>query len=175
MKDDFNYWKWLLKGSGGNPGYRRMFDIWMIIHFGIGLFLARIIPGSLERSASMVLIPLVGLFFSLSFTWIGNAQALMQSKEINELANYHEGGFIEYVYVYQTSILMVIIVLILWVLAGLSLFDLRWPTKEDVIFYYIIKAILFSSLSLTIRESWNAIIGTQWMLIAQRIIKSRNN
>jgi hypothetical protein len=175
MKDKFDFWKWLWKGSGGKPGYRRWLDFWIVIHLGIGSFLSIIIPGNLAQSASTVLIPLVGLFFSLSFTWIGNAQALLQSKEIHKLANYHKGGFIEYVNIYQASILVVIIALISWVLAGLNVFDLRWPTQENTVVYFLVKVLLFSLSSLTLRECWSVIKGTQWLLIAQWIIRSRDN
>ena len=75
---------------------------------------------------------------------IGNAQALLQSKEIHKLANYHKGGFIEYVNTYQASILVVIIALISWVLAGLNVFDPQVSQlKENT-------AVLFSCKSIVV-------------------------
>ena len=121
--------------------------------------------------ANTVLLPLVGILIGLSFAWAGNAQAMLQTREIASLSDYHEGGFAEYVYLYQTAILIILITLVLWGFAGLKVFDSWWPTQTANYPYFATKAFLFMLASLTLRSCWQVIMGSQWMLLAQKKIK----
>ncbi|MCK5604407.1 hypothetical protein KAR91_21130 [Candidatus Pacearchaeota archaeon] len=175
MNNTFNYWKWFFKGTEDKAGWLRFIDRWLFLHIAVGILLSVLIPVDLQTAGNAVLLPLVGILVGLSFAWAGNAQALMQSTEFNELADFHKGGFVEYVFVYQTAILAILVTLVLWGLAGLSLFDLRWPTLKNNICYFIVKAFLYGLSSLTLRECWHAVMGAQWMLLAQREIKKNRD
>ena len=166
-----DYWQWFLKGSGGNPGYRRILNSWIIVHLLIALFISILVKVDLTTCANTVLLPLVGILIGLSFAWAGNAQALMQTIEIERLSEYHEGGFVEYVYIYQTAILIILITLVLWGFAGLHIFDKSWPTPAGYRLYFAVKTVLFLFASLTLRTCWQVIMGSQWMLLAQKKIK----
>jgi len=166
-----NYWQWLNKGSGGKPGYRRIINIWLLVHLSVGIIMALIVPVDLTSTANTVLLPLAGIFIGLSFAWAGQSQALMESREIEKLAEYHEGGFEEYVFIYQTAILTIMITLVLWCLAGLQVFDKTWPTSSDSVWYIVIKIVLFTFSSITLRECWHVVMGTQWMLLIKNKIK----
>ncbi|MBW1731828.1 MAG: hypothetical protein JRH08_11860 [Deltaproteobacteria bacterium] len=172
MSDDLiGFWKWFLKGSGGKPGYKRVVNRWIFVHFLIGILIAALVKVDLSTCANAVLLPLVGILIGLSFAWVGNAQALMQTSEIERLGDYHEGGFIEYVYAYQTAILTILATLVIWGLAGLHVFDQRWPTSHSAAVYFVVKTILFLLASLTLRTCWNVVLGAQWMLLTQKRIK----
>jgi len=165
------YWHWFLKGSGGKAGFRRILNKWILFHLSIGLVLTLLVKIDLQTAANAVLLPLAGIFVGLSFAWAGNAQALMQTSEINEMANFHEGGFEEYVFVYQTAILTILVTLVFWGIAGLSVFDTQWPTQVHNKCYFGVKILLFTLSSLTLRECWHVVMGAQWMLLVQRKIK----
>ena len=167
----FSYWHWFLVGSGAKPGYQRIVNWWLLLHVAVGILLAYVVEVNLTTAANSVLLPLVGILVGLSFAWAGNAQALLQSREIEKLAEHHEGGFKEYVFVFQTAILAILVTLVLWALAGLRIFDLFWPTPRRHYTYFFIKAVLFSFSSLTLRECWHVVLGAQWMLIVQREIR----
>lgn len=171
IKNNFNYWQWFFKGSGGKPGYRRILNRWIFLHLVVGLIVSFSVQMDVATSAKTVLLPLAGILVGLSFAWAGNAQALMQSSEIENLSEYHKGGFAEYVFTYQTAILTILVTLVLWGLAGLHIFDMRWPTVSRPILYFAIKTFLFLLSSLTIRECWHVVMGAQWMLLAQKQIK----
>jgi hypothetical protein len=132
--------------------------------------MALVIPVSLEKAASTVLLPLAGIFVGLSFAWSANAQALLQSNEIRELAEKKVGGYIDYVYTFQLAILFIIITLILWGFAGLQFFDNFWPSVRENILYFICKIVLYSFSSATIRECWHVVLGTQLLLISKKEI-----
>jgi hypothetical protein len=168
-----SYWNWFFRGSGDKAGYRRIINTWIILHFIVGILLSFLVQISLETSAKTVLFPLAGIFVALTFAWVGNTTALMQSPEIDKLSKYHPGGFTEYAFVYQTAILVILATLILWGLAGLEVFDSIWPGSERKIAYFLVKSILFTLSSLTFRECWHVVMGAQLMLILQREIKSR--
>ena len=169
--DSISYWRWLCKGSGGKPGYVRVLDIWIAAHIIVGFILSLVVPINLKDAANTVLLPVVGMLIGLSFAWAGNSLSLLQSKEIDRLADYHEGGFQDYVYTYQTAVLVILITLILWCIAGLQIFDFVWPTSAHPIIYFFLKAGLFAFSSLSIRECWQVVQGTQLLLVVQREIK----
>jgi hypothetical protein len=165
------YWHWFLKGSGDKAGFRRIFNVWILLHLIIGFVMTLLVEVDLQTAANAVLLPLAGIFVGLSFAWAGNAQALMQTSEIDEMADFHEGGFEEYVFVYQTAILTILVTLVFWGIAGLSVFDKQWPTQKNTDFYFGIKIILFTLSSITLRECWHVVMGAQWMLLVQRKIR----
>lgn len=170
-----SYWIWFLRGSGGRPGYRRLLNRWLFVHLSVGLLLSLIVKVNLYTAANAVLLPLTGILIGLSFAWAGNAQALLQSDEIRKLSKHHEGGFVEYVFIYQTAILIILATLVLWAMAGLHVFDNLWPTQDRSEYYFAIKIILFSFSSMTIRECWHVVSGANWMLQSQMKIKNYKN
>lgn len=167
------FWAWFLRGSGSAPGYRRYFDPWLPFHLGVGTLMAWLLPVTLKDAASAVLLPLAGALVGLSFAWGGNAQALLQSEEIDKLADHHPGGFEEYVYTYQAAVLAILSTIIVWGIAGIGLFDLKWPTQSSKRAYFLICDLLFSLSSLTIRECWHVVLGAQMMILARRRIKKQ--
>lgn len=169
-----NYWRWFFRGTGSRPGFRRLVNTWLVVHLSIGAGVARLVGLDVATSANSVLLPLVGILVGLSFAWAGNAQALMQSPEIEELSTYHPGGFAEYVYAYQTAILAILLTLVLWGLAGLHVFDGTWPTEARAQLYFMVKALLFALCSLTLRECWHVVMAAQLMLIVRKEIRSRS-
>ena len=166
-----SFWVWLFKGSGGKSGLRRLFDRWIILHIGVGVLLAYLVTKPLVDCASSVLLPLAGIIVGLSFAWVGNAQALLQTSEIQDVADKHQGGYVEYVYVYQMAILLILTTLVGWSIAGLSVFDSTWPTPKCIYGYFTVKAVLFGLSSLALRECWHVVLGAQWLLLTQREIK----
>lgn len=167
----FSFWRWFLCGSGGRAGVLRLVDPWLLVHTLVGVALTITVPVSTRTAANAVLLPLAGIFIGLSFAWGGNAQALLQTSEMEEISKYHEGGYMEYVFVYQTAILIILTSLVLWGLAGLNIFDSFWPTTRRPRLYFLVRWILFTASSITLRECWHVVLGAQWMLLAQRELK----
>lgn len=161
----------MIEGSGAKPGYRRLINVWSILHFVVGFGLSSVVRVDLVTAANAVLLPLVGILVGLSFAWAGNAQALLQVSEIEEITDFHEGGFSEYVFVYQAAIFTILFTLVAWALAGLGVFDQTWPMPTSELTYFGIKVILFTLSSLTLRECWHVVLGAQWMLLIQREVK----
>lgn len=166
--DPNNFWIWFLKGSGGEPGYKRIWNKWVYFHISVGIVLSIMISMDLKTAANSVLLPLVGILIGLSFAWAGNVQSLMQSKELDKLSEYHEGGFVEYIFIYQEAILIILLTIIVWAFAGLNVYDSIFNNIR--VFYFIMEIILYCLTSLTIRVCWHVILGTNLMLIFKRKI-----
>lgn len=169
------FWEWFAVGSGDQPGWRRLANVWLVIHVSIGVVIALAIPIDLQSAASAVLLPLAGVLVGLSFAWAGNAQSLLQTEEIEALSERHPGGFVEYVYVYSLAIFCILLTLGVWTLAGLKIFDGLWPTSGHYKSYLAIKIFLFSISSITVRECWHVVLAAQWMLLMRREISKRRN
>lgn len=166
-----SFWQWLAKGSGGKPGYRRLVNSWLLFHFIVALILAYFVQIDLATVASTVLLPLAAVLVGLSFAWAGNAQALLQASELQEMTEFHKGGFTEYVYTYQVAIFAILIALVAWAFAGFQIFDKTWPTASRNCSYLAIKVFLFTLSSLALRECWHVVLGAQWMLLLQHALK----
>lgn len=171
IRQRVNYWHWFFRGSGGRPGYRRLLNKWLSLHFAIGLALWWFVPVPLKQAATAVLIPLSGVFVGVAFAWAVTAHSLIQSREIQRLAEHKEGGLSDYVFTYQAAVFVAFVTVILWGLAGLEAFDLRWPTPNRPYVYLLVKTSLFALASLTFRECWHVVLGTHVLLLIQQEAK----
>jgi sterol desaturase/sphingolipid hydroxylase (fatty acid hydroxylase superfamily) len=163
-KKFITYWYWLFTNKKDFQGYKKIFNKWLWLHFSIGVLLTMTVPLSLSQASNTVLLPLAGVFIGLSFAWAGNAQALLESKEIYEFSKNRKSGLLEYMYTFQTAILVIIVTLVLWGLAGLHLFDEKWLKINMPYLYYIIKTLLYFMSSLTLRECCHVVLGSQYLL-----------
>jgi hypothetical protein len=170
-RDRMSFWHWFFKGSGAKPGYRRLLDQWFLIHILVGALLAWVVHIDLTAVADTVLLPLAAILVGLCFAWAGNAQALLQTDDLQKMSKFHPGGFSEYVYTYQSAILAILVTLVAWALAGFSVFDKTWPTPASTGSYFVVKTLLFALSSLTLRECWHVVLGAQWMLLTRYQIR----
>jgi uncharacterized membrane protein len=168
-----SFWRWFFRGTGGKPGFRRLINVWLLLHLGLGIVLAEIIPIDLGTAANAVLLPLAAVLVGLSFAWAGNAQALLQATEIEKIAEKHVGGLPDYVFTFQAAILCILVTLVAWGLAGFQIFEKVWPTPSRSYSYLIVKIVLFTLSSVTVRECWHIVLAAQWMLLIRYFLKRR--
>ena len=162
----FSFWEWLFKGIDGEPGYKLIGNNWLLVHLNIGLLCAAFIPVSLDVAASIVLLPLAGILIGLSFAWGGNANALIQTSEIKEVAAQLKGGIEDYIFGYQLAILAMFVTLALWALAALGLAEYIHQTAFIGSFSYnLVEVFLYGVASLALRECWHVVIGVQYKLV----------
>lgn len=165
------FWKWFFLGNGAGSGWARFLNRWIILHIGLGIALSWLTPITTQQAANTVLLPLAGVLIGLCFAWGGNAQALLQTEELEKLGEHHPGGFAEYLHVYQTAIFVVLLTLCLWGMAGLGLYEHKCFFKAYGIPYYGIRAVLFGLAAIAVRECWQVVLGAQTMINARYEIK----
>jgi hypothetical protein len=168
-----SFWRWLISGTGNGTGIKRFVDWWLLLHILAAGILSYFLPISLKEAATTLLLPVAGIFIGLSFAWGGNAQALLQSEEIEKMSAFKKGGFADYVYTFQSAILLILITLCLWGIAGLGFFDLIWPICSNSNPYKVIGFILFFLSSMTLRECWHVVLGAQILLLVRFQVKKR--
>ncbi len=166
-----SYWVWFLRGTGGRAGWRRLADGWLLAHLAVGGVLSFLVTVKHADAAQSVLLPLAGVFIGMSFAWVGNAQALVQSDEIEQLARASEDGYETYVYTFQTAVLVMLVTLAGWGLAGLEVFEGPCLITCPSWAYKAAGVMLYGAASLTIRECWHVVLGAQLLLLAQRAIR----
>jgi hypothetical protein len=166
-----SFWAWFLRGKAGDPGWHRLVDWWLLGHLLTGIALALLVPMNVEEAARAVLLPLAGIFVGMSFAWVGSAQAIAQSNEIDKLADKHPAGFETYVYPFQTAILGLLVTLGFWGIAGLGVFDRSCPWDCPSAVYLATAALLYALASLTVRLCWQVVLGAQWLLLYQRAVR----
>lgn len=168
------YWSWLIGRGVVKGGWRRFLDRWLLLHLVAGYLLATAVKTDIKSAANAVLLPLAGALIGLCFAWGGNAQTLLQTEEIEQLAKHRAGGLREYAFVYQTAILVVMACVVLWGIAGLGVFDDTWP-KSSSKWYFAAKFVLFFVCSLALRECWQVVLGAQKFLLLRASIRDRKS
>ncbi|MFN0149674.1 MAG: hypothetical protein ACKVU1_03055 [bacterium] len=166
-----NYWHWFFRGTSGEPGYRKFVNRWLLFHAVVGAALFFLVPISLKDAANTVLLPLTGVFIGLSFAWAGNALTLLQSEEIEHLAEHRVGDLKEYVFTYQSAILAILVTLSVWGIAGLGVIDSPSPIRWAHRLYPAVAVALYGLASLTLRECWHVVLFSQLLLLARREIR----
>lgn len=157
------FWKWFFLGLSDRSGLQTLFiDRWCIIHIAIGFISAWYIEVCIHDAAQTVLLPLAGIFIGLSFAWAGNTQALLQQKEIREFFLYLPDKIEAHLYTFQLAILVILVTLCAWGLAGLKVFLL--PIFQTPCIQLLIETCLYFLASLTLRECWNVVYGSQILI-----------
>ena len=168
----YNFWVWFGRGSGGGAGFLRIVNSYLFVHLIIGSLLGLLIHKALDEAASTILLPLAGVFVGLAFAWAGNAQALLQTEEIDLLARQRNGGLQEYAFTYQEAILVLLVTLTGWGIAGLGFFDAKWLKHDHPTVYLMMRILLYTLSSLSVRECWHVVLGAQAMLLVRSDIKA---
>ena len=101
-----------------------------------------------------------------------SAQALLQTREISQLSEFHPGGFPHYAFSFQGAVLSILVCIVVWGIAGFGVFDSAWPTPRLIYPYLGTKVLLFSFASLSVRECWNVVLSSQRLMIARHRLKS---
>ena len=157
----------------------------MLLHLGIGMLLTWLVESSLQDVARNFLLPLSSILIGLTFAWGGNAQVILQTEEIETFSSYHPGGLQEYVYTYQSAILMIITTIVFWGIAALGIFDnlLKWhytwyiitvtpaPLSKIPLWYSIVKIWCYLLSSLALRECWQIIFAAHLMLLIRKRVR----
>lgn len=166
----WQFWKWLFKGIEGKSGISGFLDKFLFLHISVAILLSIWVDMCPKEAASTVLLPLSSIFIGLSFAWAGNAQALMQTDQIKKLATHIPDGIQKYVYSFQLSILVILVTLSLWGLAGLGVF--QYTEVNSGVIRFIIECILYFMASITLRECWHVVMGSQAMLLMRHHIST---
>lgn len=180
-----NFWKWFFLGASepnnasadseeieiSEPGILAYLDIWLICHLCIGGILTLTVPIGINEAARSILLPLAGIFIGLTFAWGGNAVSLMQSDEINTLADFNIGGMQVYAFKFQAAILVLLITMVGWGLAGLNVFESLLNTSNLRWTHAAIEVVLYSLISLSLRDCWHVVMGAQSMVLLRRSVK----
>lgn len=164
----WRYWTWLFRGLQGKPGIFKLWDRWFVLHILIAILMAFWISVPIDRAAQTLMLPLAGIFVGLSFAWAGNAQALLQSDEIERLAKQHDDGIENYIYTFQTAILTILLALVGWGLAGLRAFSVHCPVPLET----IMEGVLYLISSIAFRECWSVVLGSQILILMRYNIKN---
>ncbi len=161
----WQFWGWLFLGLNDRAGYRQFMDRWLIVHVLAGVGVAAVVKMPMHEAAQTILLPLAGIFIGLSFAWAGNAQALLQQNEMEEIARHHRDGLQSYIYTFQLAILVILVTLVVWGLAGLKVFDT--PYLQQTPTQLFVESFLYFMASLTLRECWHVVLASQIMILSR--------
>lgn len=166
----WKFWRWFFLGLEDRSGLSELLiNRWCIVHIVVGFIFAQSISVSLDDAARTILLPLAGIFVGLSFAWAGNAQALLQKREIQKISAHLPDGIEAYIYIFQLAILVILVTLVAWGLAGLKIFSLQIFQAPCVQLF--IKTCLYFLASLTLRECWHVVLGSQILILTRHEVR----
>lgn len=131
----------------------------------VGGLAAALVDLPLAEVSTKALFPLMAMFIGLTFSWAGNAHALLQSPEIRRATNDHPGGLAAYVFSFQLCILVLLVTMAAWVA---PLLELRYFLPSQVgldAFNALAEGALYGLISLAMRSSWHAVLGANMLLL----------
>lgn len=169
----WQFWQWLFLGLRDRPGYRQLLNWWLVVHVVVAVIVAQLVGVPIHEAAQTFLLPLAGIFIGLSFAWVGNAQALLQESEIEKIAEYHPDGIQTYVYTFQLAILVILVTLVAWGFAGLKVFEAS--IFGNCYVQSLIEASLYFLASVTLRECWHIVIGSQLMILSRHTVRKTSD
>lgn len=161
-----SFWPWFFRGTQGLPGYRLLINWYLLLHLVAGVLIALLSSVELDDAARTVLLPLAGVFVGVSFAWGANATALLQTQEVEEIGR-RVGGLEEFAFAYQLAMLSILSSLVLWGLAGLRVF-----ADLPLVWSFLVETLFYSTISVTIRESWHVALGAQMFLLSRNAIRN---
>lgn len=166
-----SFWCWFICGYKGEAGYKKLLNKWLILHTFLAVALVFLTSKSPSELAIPILLPLAGTLIGLSFAWVGNALAILQTDELEKMTDNHPDGIANYIYYFQMAILILLVSLCFWGVVGLGVFDYFDDSKwVDV----PVKFSMFFIASISIRECWNVVLFTQMLLMARVKIRKVN-
>lgn len=164
------FWGWLFRGTSGKAGYHHLLQSWLVLDVLFGAAMTWINPLNLQETARIFLVPFAGIFVGISVGWAGHAHTVLRTDELEEIANYVDGGMEGIVWEFQLAILALLVTIVLWGLAGLGIFDPAWRASA----YVGISFLLYTGSSLSVRVCWNVVGNAQRLLVTRtRMRKER--
>lgn len=165
------FWRWFFCGlHSKKPGILKFIDRWMILHCIIGCLLSHYVGKNLYEAATTVLLPAASIFTGLSFAWAGSAQALMQDQYLEVILEKNANGVEEYLYTFQSAILVIIITIVLWIIASLNIF----VTNKDCLIFFS-KIVLYTFSSISVRECWQVVVGINVLSVIRNANFNKTN
>lgn len=157
------FWHWFFHGVAKKPGYRRVANAWGVFHLSVGGFAAFAVDVDFQDLAKSALLPLMAILVGLTFSWAGNVNSIMQTKEVQKFLE-QKGGALEYVFTFQLCILINIAVICAWCVPLLDLPYLLPPGSRAIV-ERAMEAVLFAAVSLAVRTGWHAVVGSNMLLL----------
>lgn len=170
LKKEFSFWYWFFK-----YGLKKFLNWWLVLHLVIATSLSFFIRIKIDEASILVIVPLAGILIGLSFAWVGNAMALLESEEVKKVIQQHEVGLKDYIFTYQLAILLILTSIISWALVGLKIQAHPYLAYIPTWLKHTFKIYLFFMVSISIRECWQIVMSTQWLLILKAKVKELIN
>ena len=101
---------------------------------------------------------------------------MLQTPEIEELSDYFDGGMDSLAFSYQLAVLVLFVVLVLWGLASVGVFDETWPVGGTLWgdrFYFAVSIVLYGSWSMAIRSCWHVVGNAQRLLVSRHRMRKQ--
>ncbi len=168
LRRQLSFWHWFW-----HHGLRAFWSPWLIGHVFIGSLLSFLIRDRLSTVAGTALIPLASLLVGLTFAWSGNAVALLQSDELQQLGKSNNGEvFRKWVFDYQVGILAVLVTTTAWSLLAAGLVNNDYVASASPWVRIAGRTAMFALSSLTIRECWSVASLIQRKILSIMIAKN---
>lgn len=156
------FWKWLFLGTEKTPsGYKNIFNKFIVVHIISAIFCNIFFKADAFNFATKALFPAASILIGISMAWTTRASTILQTKELRDALFTADRPAEDYVYVFQLSILIVIIMVIhvaIMAGGGLKISIFGGDTDKSLSGFW-----MYFTISLALRECWGVVNFTNML------------
>lgn len=179
MKSDvFNFWSWFIHGFKSeegkricNRGFSQLFDWWFLAFPVISMLLSCYTNHSICDISRVIIIPLMSVMIGLSVAWIGSTFSIAMTDEVFALFKNNIYELVDYLYMFQAILLVLLVTVVMWVLASITNTALLPDFFSGIQVLFIVRFILFFMLCMSVRECWQLVVGSYMLIISHLNVK----
>lgn len=144
----------------------------MLVHLLIGTILYALVPVSPYNFAAKALFPAASILVGMAVAWTARAAAILQDARFRDQVISDDNPIEAYVYGYQLSLFIIIVMVVFVTVSANGGLRTPLPPKFAEASTGI---IMYSLLSLALRECWNVINFSNLLAILHSKVPSKKN
>ncbi len=148
-----------------------LIDWWCILYALISVVLSCYANESLNEISRVLIIPLLSIMIGMTIAWTGVTFSIAMSNELLKLFKDKAVDLVDYLYMFQAVLLVLVTTIALWSLASIlnHSFLPSFFSKNEIVF--LCRFVLFFLLCMSVRECWGVVVGTYLLIISHINVK----
>ncbi|MBX7457194.1 hypothetical protein K3152_02945 [Qipengyuania sp. 1NDH17] len=166
------FWPWFFKRTGRQTGLRALVSKWLILDIAVAAILTFFLRIDGFGFAEKALFPAASILVGMAVAWTARAAIIINDKDFRSKFVREENPIEDYVYGYQTSILILFSAIVYIAIMAAGGFDFYiWTNQASRLASGF---FMYALISLTIRECWSVINFTNLLSLLSASAEPRD-
>lgn len=167
------FWPWFFKRTGRRTGLRALVSKWLILDAAVAATMTFFLQIDGFRFAEKALFPAASILVGMAVAWTARAAMIINDKDFRANFVRDDNPIEDYVYGYQTSILILfsaIVYIAIMAAGGFKFFIWNEEASRLMSSFF-----MYGLISLTIRECWSVINFTNLLSLLSASAKAEDS